>query len=148
MNKRGGQMQFVVSLVFLSLFVIALIGFGINFAKQNEAYTSVSQDSDVNTTYQVMYSGLNNMTDKNYQLYNATLETEPSGSSGIIQSAGQFALGMTDIIGVLKGAMDLAFSKIFGGGELGGILATTLIGLAVFVIAMLIIRTWLGRNPD
>ena len=47
----GSQIQLTLSLIFIALFSIAIFGFSIGFANDNDAYMSISDNNTIDTFY-------------------------------------------------------------------------------------------------
>lgn len=144
-----GQIQFTTSLVLIALFAFAILGFSINFASDNNSNISLSNDPELNELYYSSNDSLLNFSSGSQSTYNSIVDTtiEPT-SSGTSQSSGPFAITPGNVVGVVKNILQVGYQKIFGTGAGFGIFITAFTGLLVFIIGLLIWKTWAGRNPE
>lgn len=142
-----GQIQFIVSLMMVTLFIGALIGFGINIAEDNNSAMSLSDDTmlmDFNSTIKGNISSMKDTTEESY----TSIVGSSVDQTDTIKSGGVIALTITNIVPVVNNILTLGYKKIFGSGNEFGIFLTGLITIIVFLGFMFFIKTWLGRNPD
>ena len=142
-----GQIQFTIALVTLALFSIAIIGFAVNFASDNNAAISIANDpeiSELNTNLQGNLTSFQTSAESTYQsIVESSItqgQTTPSG--------GQFAITPPNVIPVTKNIIKTGYLKIFGNGSGFEIFLVSFLGILVFIIGMYIWKTWAGRNPD
>ena len=142
-----GAVQWVVALVCIGLFTASILGFAINFAKDNDAAVDISDDVEL--------SGLYSDTDANLQTFstesNATsssiLNTTIEPGSQTAQSSGPFTIAFPNLLGVVSNILEVGYYKIFGTGDGFGIFLTALIGLLAIITALYIWKALLG-GPD
>lgn len=150
MNKKGiGQIQWTVALVLIALFVVALLGFGIGFAKDNNAAVSISNDSQINsfsTNLNGNLSGFNGGAQGTFtSIQNSTIE----GTGATTTTSGApFSITPANVFSVVDNIMQVANDKITGGNPSFSIFIMTFLALVVFITALLLWRTWAGRNPE
>ncbi len=143
-----GQIQWIGSLVMVALFSIAILGFALNFAIDNDAPIDLADDPEINTLYtqsQEDMSGFGDNAEDTYKsIVNSTID--PGGFTTI--SGGQFAITGGSVIDVTKNILLVGYTKIFGTGTGFGLFITALLGMIVFVTILLLWKTWAGRNPE
>lgn len=142
-----GQISLTISLVMIGLFSIAIIGFGIGFASDNNAAFSIADDPELaqfNLQAKGNASGFNQDAEDTYRsLINTTVNDE----SGVPTTTGTFAITPTNAVGTVSNVLQVGYTKIFGTGSGFGIFLTSLISILAFMIALYIYKTFRG-NPD
>ena len=141
-----GQAKFLIALAFIAVFSLAVTGYVINFANDNNVAIDMGGDSDIIV--------LNSTTQGNL----TTLKSESSDSSSAFFKAtesdqtektpGQFKFGFFEGIALVTSAITLGFKKIFGSGTIFGIVITTFTAVIGLLAAMYIWKTLKGGNPD
>lgn len=135
-----------VSLLMIALFSIAIIGFSIGFANDNNAAIDISDDSDLsefNTNTKVNLSTFKGEAEDTFK---SIIDTTIEPGSDVAQSTGPFAITISNFIGVTKNIIMLPYKKIFGKGEGFGIFFTTFAAFLVFIFALLVYKALRG-NP-
>jgi hypothetical protein len=142
-----GQIQLTIALVMIGLFSVALIGFGVNFAADNDAAISLSDDpeiSNLDTNIQGNLSSFRSGSESTYQsIVESSIdegETTPSG--------GQFAITPVNAISTVSNILKTGYLKIFGTGSGFGIFITAFLSLIGFIMGLYLWKTWVGRNPE
>jgi len=143
-----GQINFTVALVMIGLFVVALIGFAINFASDNDAEVSLSDDPELSLLYTKTEGNLSRFDEGAESSYASIVDTTIDPAGQTTASGGQFAITPVNVIGVVKNILKVGYIKIFGTGSGFGIFITTFLGLLVFIMGLYIWKTWAGRSPD
>lgn len=144
-NKKGlGQIQFVVSLVLIGLFSIAIIAFAINFAADNNSPISVDDDAELSGLYTDVQGNLDDYDEAAEDTYSSILNTTVSPESGTAQSAAPFAITPTSALSVVTNILFVAYQKIFGTGGNFAIFLVTFIGVLVFIVGFLVYKALRG----
>lgn len=142
-----GQIGLTISLVLTGLFAIAIIGFGLGFASDNNAPISIGDNPELtqfNVQAKANASGFNKDAENTYRsLINTTVNDE----SGVPTTTGTFAITPTNAVGTVTNILAVAYISIFGSGGGFGIFLTALISILAFMIALYIYKTFRG-NPD
>lgn len=142
-----GQIQWTISIVMVALFSVAIIGFAMHFASDNNTPINIANDPQLSGTYTSIGGNLTEFSPSAQSTYNTTLSS--SVTTGFTtQQAGQYALTFGSLFGILTSVMDLTYSKIFGNNPEFQIFILSFLALAVFITIMLLIKTWLGRSPN
>ena len=141
-----GQISFTLSLIFIGLFTVAIIGFAVNFAIDNNAPVSLADDPKINELRTENLNDLSTLRKKSEDTYqsiiDSSIETGDTTTSG-----GQFALTPLTIISIMDNTLSVGYDKIFGNEGGFGIFITTFLGMLVFIIGLYVWKTWRG-NPD
>lgn len=143
-----GQINLTVALVMIGLFTVALIGFAMNFANDNSAYVSLSDDPELSSLYTATGGELSGFDEGAESSYASIVDTTIDPAGQTTASGGQFAITPVNVIGVVKNIIQVGYIKIFGTGAGFGVFLTTFLGLLVFIIGLYIWKTWAGRSPD
>ena len=142
-----GQISFTISLIMIGLFTIAIISFAINFAVDNDAAVSISDDPELMELYSDSGGDLSDLREDAESTYTSILETTIEPGSESPQSSAPFAITSTNTLGTTKNILKVGYTKIFGTGSGFGVFITTLIGTIVFIFGLYIYKTLRG-NPD
>lgn len=142
-----GQIQLTISLVLIALFSIAVMGFAINFASDNNSPIDIADDpelSSLNTNAQGNVSGFRSNAESQYQ---SILETTIAPGSQTAQSAGPFAVTPANAFGATKNIIEVGYSKIFGSGSGFEVFFFAFISVILFMLGLFLYKTLRGF-PD
>ena len=142
------QIQWTISLVLIGLFTIAIIGFAVNFAADNDAAFSLADDPELSALSKYIRDNTSEFNVQSANTYTSILNSSITGAGSTTQTGGQFTLTATNSVGVVENILRVGFTKIFGGSSGFGIFITTFLGLIVFITVLLIWKTWAGKIPD
>ena len=142
-----GQINYVLSIMFISLFTIAIIGFAVNFAIDNDAAIDIRDDPNITKLRTDTESSLLDMRAGTEGSYESIVESSVDQGE-TLQSGGVFSITITSIFPVMYNILNVGFKKIFGGGSGFAIFLTAFISIMGFLGFMYFVKTWLGRNPD
>ena len=143
-----GQIQWTITLVLIGLFTIAIIGFSMNFAADNNAAVNLADDPELSLLSTKITNNISSFKTDSQSTYTSIINSSIGEEGQTTQSAGQFSITPANVIGVVKSILKTGYIKIFGNGDGFGIFITTFIGLIIFITGLLIWKTWAGRNPD
>lgn len=141
-----GQIQLITSLILIGLFSVAVIGFGLGFANDNNAPVSIANDPEITRLYDQTGGNLSGFDSSSEGQYQSIIQTTTT-SGGTAPTSGPFAVTPFNAIGVAKNIMKIGYVKIFGTGSGFGIFLTTFIGLIVFMLGLYVYKTLRGA-PD
>jgi hypothetical protein len=143
-----GQLKLITSLVLIGLFTLAVIGFAINFAEDNDvpANLRIGNDADVirlkaGVTGNVS-SASNDANDTYYSIKGTeitTADTSPTASA--------FVLTPLSAVSVVRTILQVAYVRIFGSDQNFAIFITSFIALLTLAIALFVWQTWKGGSP-
>ncbi len=142
-----GQIQIVSSLVFIGLFAIALIGFGIGFGVDNNSPIDISDDPEISVLFVESKGNVSNFATDSQSQYSSIIETTIAPGSQTPQSVGSFAITPVNALSVVKNIAGVGYVKIFGTGAGFGIFFTSFIALLVFILGLYLYKTLRGL-PD
>jgi hypothetical protein len=144
-----GQIKFVISLVLIALFGIAIIGFATNFAVDNDSSVSIANDGDFDTIdtqlkeeVEVFYTDINISTEA---MHESTVKAQTDATEG----GTAFKAPARNALSKAKTTLIAAYTKIFGGeeGEFG-VFLTAFIAVLGLIMGLYVYKAWVGRNPD
>lgn len=150
-NKKGeGIMQYSIAWIFVALFIVAIIGFAIGFANDNNSPVNIADDPELIDTYEQVTGNLSNFQPNTVAFLNSTLSSSisPSAASGTTTTAGQYSIGLTDLINVAKNTISIGYKEIFGENNSFAIFLTTFLSVIAFIFGYYIFKAWIGRTPD
>jgi hypothetical protein len=140
----GNQTTLTVSLLMAALFSIAIIGFAIGFANDNNSYVNIKDNySDFDTRTRTSFDQFKE--DSN-DTYSSIVSTTIEPGSDVIRSSGSFTITWSNVFSVFKNIITLAFESIFGSSGPFAVFFTAFIAIIGFLFALYIIKTWRG-NP-
>jgi hypothetical protein len=141
-----GQLKLINSLVLVGLFTLAVIGFALNFAEDNDSVISIANDSDIMRLKTGVTGNVSSFSDKSNDTYYSIKGTEiTTGDTSPTASA--FILTPVSAISTVKTILEVGYIKIFGSNKNFSIFITTFIALLTFAIALFVWQTWKGGTP-
>lgn len=143
-----GQIQWTVSLVMLGLFVVAVLGFAINFADDNNAVIDISDDFETSQLYTNTTANISTFGSEAKSTTTSILNTTIPAGSQTAESSGGFAITTANLMGVLTNVLGLGYKKIFGSNPDFAIFFFALIGLVGLISILYVWKTLAGRNPE
>lgn len=150
---ESSQITMTISLLMIVLFSIAIIGFSIGFANNNDAAVSILNDPELSAFNTNTKVNLSTFKGESEDTYKSIIDTTIEPGSDVAQSTGPFVITVTNLVGITKNIIMLPYKKIFGGSgrksgseNVFGIFFTTFIAFLVFVMGLLIYKTLRG-NP-
>jgi len=143
-----GQIQFTVSLVMIGLFTIAIIGFAMSFANNNTVYVDINDDPELAELFTNVSSNSATFADASGNTYDLIGSSTIGAGDTTTTSGGQFKITPGSLISSMTSILKTGYVKIFGNGSGFGIFITTFISIIIFIIGLLIWKTWAGKIPD
>ncbi len=144
----GSQITLTLSLIFIALFSIAIIGFAVGFANDNDVPTnlSITYDPDISSFYSDTRTSASEIKSDSEGTYASIIDTTVEPGSAVAQSAGPFAVSVSSTVGVGKNIITVPYKKIFGSGPGFGIFFTIFGGVILFLFGLYLYKTLRG-NP-
>jgi hypothetical protein len=142
-----GLSQLSISIVLIGLFTIAIVGFAISFAIDNNAVFSIADDPEMSTLNSNTKVNMSDFGKNASSQYSSILNTTISPGSDVPQSAAPFAITPWSLVQVITNIVFVAYTKIFGTGSGFGIFFTTFIAVIVFLFGFFIYKALRGL-PD
>ena len=137
-----------ISFVLIFIFSISLVTYAVWFAEDNSSAISLADNDDLSD----MASAGRTSANSNVEVYNSSLEafqTTPISGEGAetIESGGFFNLA-PEGLSTFKNIMAVGYKEIFGGDSSFHFIISSIIGLVVVVLGMLIWKAVKGGNPE
>lgn len=141
----SGQLQLTIALVCIGLFSVAVIGYAINFANDNNAAIDISDDSQISGLNTNTQSNLSGFSAASNSTYASIISTTISPQSGTAQSAAPFTLTPYNALGAVKNILQVGYIRIFGSNSGFGIFITAFSAMLVFAMGLLIYKALRGQ---
>lgn len=143
-----GEINFVKSLIFISLFTIAILSYAINFAGDNNAVIDISDDPELNE----LHSNLVNEQSTNLISINSSdkafSESTISATEETTTTGGQFKENIKSPRKSLNYILKGIRTKIFGNDSNFLVILNAFFSFIILVGILYIWKTWKGGNPD
>lgn len=143
-----GYIKWTVGLVTIGLFALAILGFAIGFASDNNAPISLANDPEIVTFRSQGITNTtgfkNNVQDTTISILNSTISPGDETTEG----GAQFKLTPTNSLGAVKNMIELGYLKVFGSNSNFNVFMFSFLAILVFVTFMLVMKAWIGRNPE
>ena len=145
-----GQIKWMVSLLFIMIFTIAIVNYGLGFANDNAVAISLDNDSN--------FDGFNTELESISQNVNTEINSSAFGFEESELDAQDFAFrtggtlkqsGRNSSIVAVFSTLRVIEDTIFGGKDGGfGIIVNSFVALLTLISFLYVYKTWIGRNPD
>jgi len=143
----GSQSELTISLVFVVMFSIAIIGFAVSFAEDNNSAISISDDQDITiNAYTSTKTNASQMSADSQSTYESLIQSKVEEGSDVVKTPESFTLSWNNVFGSFKNIINIPKKAIFGGDTQFGIFFQAFMGIILFLSALYIIKTWRG-NP-
>jgi len=143
-----GQTTWIVSLITIGLFAVAILSFAVNFGIDNNAPVNIQDDPQLSGLSNSLNNNLSNLRSDSQNTITGLLNSSIAESGQTTQTAGQFSITYSNSIGVVTNILRTGYYEIFGTENGFSIFLTTFLSIIGFITAMLLWKTWAGRNPD
>lgn len=142
-----GEIKFVGSLLLLTVFGVSLIIFAVSFGYDNNAYINLDNIDGFNDTSQEI---IGNLSQYHTEVINSSESFYKSEvqEGETVRTGGQFKLGPFTALTTGTTVMKQSFRSIFGSDGSFAFIMTTLASFLLFVMVLLVWKTWGGRNPE
>jgi len=143
-----GQIKFMTSLILISLFVIAVITFSINFAIDNETRISLADDSEFSSIQSDLEANVTTFYNDANTSVEAIGKTTISSQTEATEGGTAFKVGPWTALSMAKSSITAGFTKIFGADSGFGVFLTSFLAMLGIIMGFYIYKTFAGRNPD
>lgn len=142
-----GQIQWTIALISLALFSVAVIGFMVGFANDNNSAIDIANDPQINTFSVDTNNNISSFQTGSQGTYDSIVNsTIDSGDT--VTSGTPFAITPLNMVSVVSNIFKVGYTRITGGNPSLEIFLMTFLALIIFITAMYIWKTWGGRNPE
>jgi len=138
------QITLTISILFVVLFSISIIGFSIGFGNDNNAAINIANDSYISNYYTDSKDNLSTFKDNSESTYSSIVETTVEPGSDSPKTMGSFAITPGNLMGVAVNTIRLPYKYIFGNDSGFGIFVTTFIAFLLFIMGLLLYKTLRG----
>lgn len=143
-----GLLKLITSFLLVLLFAFAIVSFAIDFADNNDASITLSNDSDfVTLRTNIIEEETTFFSDVNIsvtEMDKSTVSTQTEATEG----GTSFKQVPKILYRQTKNVIIIPFGKIFGYGSDFSIFLTMLLGILMIGVVVYIYKAWAGRNPD
>ncbi len=143
-----GEIKLVTSLVLIAVFSIAMVSYVANFAADNNAAISLSDDPEFLALNSDLSGEVSNFNTNANASSQAFFESEITEGDETTRTGGQFKVGIVSLTSALTLVLDIIFSKIFGNDVGFAVLLTAFLSLLGYIAFRYIWKTWKGGQPD
>lgn len=143
-----GQIGLTVSITCIVLFTIAILGFGINFAENNDAPINIANDEVMGNLYSDANSNLSQLKEDSNSTYTSIVKSTVDSGSSTFKSAGSLEITFANLLPTFYNVLKASYVRIFGVDSDFGVFLWTFIALIGIIAILYIIKTFLGGNPD
>lgn len=139
--------KWVVGFILFGMFSLALIGFAVNFALDNNSAVDISDDSQITSLQSNLNSNLSGFGSGSESSTASIINSSVATGSQTTQTGSQFAITPTNAIGIGKSIILVGYYKIFGTNSNFNIFLYALFGILTFITGLVIWKAWIGRQP-
>jgi hypothetical protein len=140
--------KWVVGFALFGMFTLALIGFAMNFANDNNSAVDVSNDAQIVSLYSATAQNLSNLGSASETSTASIINSSIATGGTTTQSGSQFAITPASAVGTGKNVIQVGYYKIFGTDAGFGVFLYSLIGIITFISGLMIWKAWVGRQPS
>jgi len=141
-----GQIKFMAGLLLFAIFVIAVLGFSIGYANDNNAVVNLADDPEL--------MQLNVTTTGNISAFRQESNTSSLGffqteeSDITLKTTGQFKVGIGTLLKTAEGVITVGYTKVFGSNSSFGFIFIAFASFLGILVILYIWKTLKGGNPD
>lgn len=143
-----GTINVIVSLMLITLFSIAVIGFASNWGEDNNAAVSIIDDVQISNLYNNAQDNATEFRGDSQSTYSSIVNSSIEAGSQTTPTGGQFAITTEGAVKTTFAIFLLTYINIFGGNPQFAIFVTVAGGLILFIIALYFWKTWRSGQPD
>lgn len=143
-----GMEKTLVNSTLLTIFVVAIITFAVQFGIDNNSDVVITDDSRYTSLNSSLRGDLENLSSDSSSSKDILLKTTLESGDEHAGSGGQFKVGPFTAIGMTIRSMGTGFNSIFGEDSAFGFILVAFVTLFTFLVGYYVIKAWLGRDPD
>jgi len=136
----------IISLTMIILFSVAIIGFSIGFANDNDASVRIDDNSNINSVYSDSKNSIDSFKNDSDDTYSSIINTTIESGSDVIKSPAVFTLTWGNLFSTFGVILNVIYQEIFGGNPTFAIFITSFITIIGIMFTLYIIKAWRG-NP-
>lgn len=144
------QIQWMLSLVMIGLFTVAIIGFAANFAVTNEAPINILNDQNISNLRENTQGDLSSLESSGTNTYASIVNSSinPSSASGTLPNVGPFSLTFQNLFSLMNNILRIAYDKIFGSDPNFAIFFTAFGSIIAIITGLLLWKTLKGEPSN
>lgn len=143
----GSQTSLMISLIMVGLFSIAIFGFAIGFANDNNAAIDASRDARLTEDYSSLTENISNIKSSANATYKSIISTTIGEDRDVAPSVGAFGGGVSDVKNIGRTVVTAPYKIIFGGDTGGFGIFFTVFGAVILTLIGLYLYKTLRGNP-
>jgi hypothetical protein len=136
----------IVGITMVILFTIAILGFAIGFANDNDAEVRIDNNANISDMQIFTKSSMQTFETETKTAYSSIVNTTIESGSDVIKSPTTFVVTWRNIFNTFGNILSVSFRVIFGSGGSFGIFLSIFGGLIGLLFTLYIIKAWRG-NP-
>lgn len=144
----AGLQQWVIGLISIALFSVALIMYAINFASDNDAIVDISDDSGITSLLTQENQNLSSFSTESESTYASIANSSVASGSQTTTTAGSFTISPPSAVGAVKNIFLAGYVKVFGTGDGFGIFLITFFSILSMITIFMIWKAWVGGQPN
>jgi len=141
-------MQWIISLMVIGLFAIAILSFAIGFANDNSSSINIANDPQINTLKIQTIGNVTSFEGESESTYASIINSTIAAGSTTTTGSGQYAITAGSSVGAARNILLIGYQKIFGTGSGFGIFITTFLGIIGFITILYVVKLWRAGLPD
>ena len=143
-----GDINYTKSLIFISIFAIAIIGYAVGFASDNNAVISIDPDAELSTLNSAISGNLTEFQIDTNSSSTSFFQSFITGQEQTTVTGGEFKLNLFSLVDMIKSIFKSINKNIFGGNPAFGLILTVFGSFLIYMGIRYIWKTWKGGNPD
>ena len=144
----AGLQQWIIGLIMIGLFTIAIIMYAVGFASDNDAEIDISDDTQVYGLVSQQTTNLSSFSESGASTYTSIANSSIGSGGQTTQTAGAFTISPASATGVIKNIFLTGYIKIFGTNNGFSIFMITFFGVISMITAFLVWKAWVGGQPN
>ena len=142
----NSTISMITSLTMVILFTVAIIGFSVSFANDNDSAVRIDDDSGINSLKTSSDNSMRVFSNETEESYSSIVDTTLETGSDVIKSPAVFTLTWKNLLSTFSNIIGVIFIVVFGGNPAFAIFVTALLGILAIMFTLYIIKAWRG-NP-
>ncbi|MBT4175070.1 hypothetical protein HN698_07515 [Candidatus Woesearchaeota archaeon] len=143
-----GEIKFMGALLMISLFVLAIVGYSLGYAVDNNSVVSVDPDGEFSSLNSSAQSSINSLQVQTNSSSTSFFDAKIEDADTTTVTGGQFKLGLGSLIDTTKSITKTTKKNLFGDNPAFAVVLTALSSFLIYMGVRYIWKTWKGGNPD
>ena len=147
-KKAEGPIQWVTSLILITLFGIAIIGFGVKMATDSDSTINIGNDPNITLLTTQMEGTADVFVSDSESTEQSILNSTIAPGSTTTTGVGQYVVPNANIIRGMSNIATMGKMKLFGDSPEFGIFFTTFMGIILVITILYSVKWWRTGLPD